>query len=380
LITTQAFKKIAVLDKRIKAIQGGTSASKTYSILQQWIMKAYRNNPKFAGVNSIVAESMPHLKRGAMRDFFSILNKDNLYSDKFHNKSDSIYTINNSIFEFFSADQDDRLRGARRQNLFINECNNISYNAYTELEIRTEFNIWLDYNPVAEFYVHNELIGTPDVDFIKLTYKDNSQLSPNIIKSIESRMKNENWWKVYGLGEVGSLDGIVFSNYQIIDSVPSDARLLGYGLDFGFTNDPTTIIAVWYMDGRYIADEICYLTGLTNQDISRILLGEPRSIVICDSAEPKSIRELQLRGLVVKGANKGKGSVNYGIDLIKSEPFSVTKRSTNLIKELRNYQWKVDKEGKSMNVPIDIFNHGIDALRYFISEHKTVKTTTTIRA
>lgn len=378
--TTTAFRKILDLNKRTHAVQGGTSASKTYSILQQWILKAYKNNEKFKGVNSIVAESMPHLKRGAMRDFFNILKSDNLYSERFHNKSDSIYTINDSVFEFFSVDQDDRLRGARRNNLFINECNNVSYNAFTELEIRTEHNVWLDYNPVAEFYVHSQLIGQEDVDFLKLTYKDNEMLSPNIIKSIESRKTNDNWWRVYGLGEIGSLDGIVFSNYKIIDTLPTDARLLGYGLDFGFTNDPTTIVAVFYMDGQYIFDEVCYLTGLTNQDIARILLSEPRGIVLCDSAEPKSIKELQLRGIVAKGADKGKGSIKYGIDLIKSEQFNVTKRSINLIKELRNYQWKTDRDGKSLNVPIDIFNHGIDAMRYFVSEHKNKKTTVTLRA
>lgn len=377
--TTTAFKRILELDKRVKAVQGGTSASKTYSILQQWIMKAYKNNPKFKGVNSIVSESIPHLKRGAMRDFFNILKNDNLYSDKYHNKSDSIYTINNSIFEFFSADQDDKLRGARRNNLFINECNNISYNSYTELEIRTEFNIWLDYNPVAEFYVHNELIGNDFVDFIKLTYKDNEQLSPNIIKSIESRMGNDNWWKVYGLGEVGRLEGIVFDKWKIVSGIPDHAKLLGYGLDFGFTNDPTAIIAVYYSDQVYYFDEVCYLTELTNQDIAGIMGRLPKAVVICDSAEPKSIRELSLRGVMAKGADKGKGSRMYGIDLMKTINFSVTQRSVNMIKELRNYQWKTDRDGRPLNEPIDFLDHSIDAVRYFISEHKTHKKSISIR-
>lgn len=342
-------------------------------------MKAYRNNPKFKGVNSIVSESMPHLKRGAMRDFFNILKNDNLYSERFHNKSDSIYTINDSIFEFFSADQDDKLRGARRQNLFINECNNISYNSFTELEIRTEFNVWLDYNPVAEFYVHTELLDKDFVDFIKLTYKDNEMLSPNIIKSIESRMSNENWWKVYGLGEVGRLEGIVFDNWKIVDGVPDHSKLLGYGLDFGFTNDPTAIVAVYYADNTFIIDEVCYLTELTNQMIAGIFDRLPKALVICDSAEPKSIRELTLRGVMARGADKGKGSRMYGIDLMKSIRFVVTKRSTNLIKELRNYQWKTDRDGKPLNEPIDFMDHAIDALRYFISEHKTNKKTIRIR-
>ena len=364
---TTATNKILALKKRIKIIQGGTSASKTYSILAVLINKAL-SIPSLE--ISVVAESIPHLKRGAMKDFLKIMRWTGRYIDNNFNASDRIYRFaNGSMVEFFSADDSTKLKGARRDILYMNECNNMSFNAYNELAIRTKKEIYLDFNPANEFWVHTELKDEQDSDFIILTYKDNEALDESIVSQIEkNRLKAatssywENWWRVYGLGEVGSLEGVVFNNWKEIDSIPQEAKLLGIGLDFGYTNDPTAIIEVYNWNGKRIVNEIAYQTGMVNSDIAQKL---PVSIVVyADSSEPKSIEEIRRHGKMIKGVTKGKDSINYGIDVMQRQEYLVTKSSTNLIKELRSYCWDSDKHGTRLNKPIDNFNHAIDALRY----------------
>jgi phage terminase large subunit len=367
LIRTTAIRKILRLRNRIKIIQGGTSAGKTFGILPILISKAAKRPLMEI---SVVAESIPHLRRGALKDFLSMMKSGFRYVDKRFNKSLLRYDFDNgSYIEFFSADDSSKLRGARRDILYINECNNIEFEAYNELAIRTKREIYLDFNPANEFWVHTELKNEPDTDFVVLTYKDNEALDKGIVREIEkNRLKGltssywANWWNVYGLGEMGSLQGVVFSNWKQIDTIPTEARLLGYGVDFGYTADPTSIVEVYTYNGQRILNEICYQTGLVNTEIAKKL--QKNIIAYADSAEPKSIEEIKRTGQLIKGVTKGLDSVNFGIQIMQSQEYLVTSQSTNLIKELRSYCWDKDRSGKQINKPIANYNHAIDAVRY----------------
>jgi len=363
---TTAINKILALKKRIKIIQGGTSAGKTFGILPILIDKA----AKKGGLEiSVVAESIPHLRRGALRDFLKVMKWTNRFVDDRFNKSLLKYEFaNGSFIEFFSADDSSKLRGARRDILYVNECNNVNFEAYNELSIRTKHEVYLDFNPANEFWVE-EIKEDKEADFIILTYKDNEALDKGIVDQIEkNRLKAEtstywrNWWKVYGLGELGMLEGVVFSNWKQLDTIPKEARLVGIGLDFGYTNDPTSCIEIYKHNEKRILNEIVYQTGLLNSDIANKL---PKDVpVYADSAEPKSIADIQRYGITIKGVTKGRDSINYGIDVMQRENYLVTSNSTNLIKELRSYCWDTDKTGKRLNKPVDNYNHAIDAVRY----------------
>jgi phage terminase large subunit len=287
------------------------------------------------------------------------------------NKSNLTYKFSNgSYIEFFSADQPDKLRGARRDILFINECNNVTFESYQQLSIRTKKFIYLDYNPTNEFWVHTELMNDVNSDFIILTYKDNEALDPAVVNEIEkAKVKAEtssywdNWWKVYGLGQIGSLDGVIFNNWKQIDTIPPEARLLGYGLDFGYSNDPTAIVEIYKWNDKRILNEICYQKGLSNVQIAKYI--NTKMICYCDSAEPKSIRELQENGINARAVTKGADSIKYGIQIIQENDYLVTSSSLNFINELRKYAWDKDKKtGAKLNKPIDNWNHLCDAWRY----------------
>lgn len=363
---TTATNKVLALKSRTKIIQGGTAASKTYSILAVLINKAIQK-PNLE--ISVVAESIPHIRRGALKDFLKILKWTNRYYDDQFNKSLLTYQFKNgSYFEFFSADDSSKLRGARRDILYINECNNVTFESYNELAIRTKKEVYLDFNPSNEFWVHTELKHEQDSDFLILTYKDNEALDESIVREIEkNRDKAEtssywrNWWNVYGLGQVGSLQGVVFNNWKIIDTIPSEAKLIGIGLDFGYSVDPTAIIEIYNFNGQRIANEIVYQTGMLNSDIAKAL---PKGIIVyADSSEPKSIEEIRRYGIMIKGVTKGKDSINYGIQVMQEQEYLVTSNSINLIKELRGYIWDSDRSGTRLNKPTGA-DHGIDAFRY----------------
>jgi phage terminase large subunit len=372
---TTAQKKIARLNKRVRIVRGGTSSSKTFSIIPMLITYAVKT-PRCE--ISVVAESIPHLRRGAIRDFLKIMEMVGMYSPDKWNKSSLTYTFSNDSFiEFFSADQPDKLRGARRDVLFINECNNIEWESYYQLAIRTRRFIYLDYNPVSEFWVDTELIGDADSEMVILTYKDNEALDASIVKEIEkAREKGKtseywrNWFRVYGLGEIGNLEGVVFNNYQLVDSIPDEAKLIGYGLDFGYSNDPTALVAIYLFNGQRYIDQILYRTGMMNGEIAKHI----ESGVICyaDSAEPKSIEEIRRYGKTIRGVTKGKDSINYGIQVMQEQAYFITKRSTDLIKELRGYIWDKDKSGNTMNRPIGV-DHALDAFRYHEMEAIGIK-------
>lgn len=371
-IRTTAINKIRKLHKFVKGVQGGSSAGKTYAILPILIDIATKNP---LSEISIVAESIPHLKRGAMKDFKKIMALTQRWFDNRWNATDFKYTFGNgSVIEFFSADNDAKLRGARRDWLYMNECNNMNFNAYTELASRTKKGVYLDWNPTNEFWFHTDLNGDTDVDFIILNYHDNEACPESALNFIlKAKEKAEqgntfwiNWYKVYGLGQIGNLQGVVIDNWQQCEDIPPDAKLVAYGTDFGFTNDPTTLVGVWKQDGKLWVDELLYRTNMTNSDIGNYYKTQNigRSEVICDSAEPKSIEELRRQGFNVHPAMKGPDSIKIGIDILKRYDIMVTKRSTNLIKELRSYLWETDRDGKLTGKPIDHNNHAIDALRY----------------
>ncbi len=300
-----------------------------------------------------------------MRDFLLIMESHNYFKDANWNKTDYVYTFETgSKIEFFSADQPGKVRGPRRDVLFINEANNISYETYTQLEVRTKDIIWLDWNPIGEYWWYSEVVPHQPHDFLTLTYKDNEALDPNIVAAIEVRKHNKNWWRVYGEGLLGEYEGKIFTNWLTLDDIPHEARLERYGLDFGYSNDPTAIVAVYSYNGGYILDEITYQKGLSNKQIADVLMNQPSALVVADSAEPKSIDELTTYGVNILPANKGQGSVLQGIQYVQDQKISMTKRSINLIKEYRNYLWEKDKEGKIINEPSPIFNHLLDATRY----------------
>jgi len=361
---TTATKRIIDLHARIRAIQGGTSASKTVSIILFLIGMAQSDKSKTT--TSIVSESFPHLSRGAMKDFLNIMKEHHYFVDKLWNKTEHVYTFETgSTIEFFSVDQPEKVRGARRDRLFINEANNISFNAFEELEVRTKEFIFLDWNPTNEFWFYTDVLDSrKDVEHITLTYKDNEALSKEIVDSIETRRERKGWWQVYGLGQLGDVEGKIYRDWQIIDEIPHEAKLERYGLDYGYTNDPTAIVAVYKYNGAYILDQITYQKGLSNKQIADILLNQEQALVIPDSAEPKSNDELIAYGVNILPANKGQGSVSYGIQIVQSQKISVTKRSVDIIREYRNYLWMTDKNGKILNEPEHTFSHSMDAVRY----------------
>jgi len=367
---TTATTKIANLKQRIRACAGGTSASKTISILLYLIALAQSDKKKT--LTSVVAESIPHLKRGAIRDFKNIMQSHGYWNDRDWNATDSIYTFETgSQIEFFSTDNGDKLRGARRDRLFINEANNTTLDAFNQLEVRTKDFCFLDWNPTNEFYFYTDILpNRTDVDFITLTYKDNEALDDNIVQAIEARKNNKNWWQVYGLGQLGEVEGKIYKDWQIIDSIPHEARLERYGLDFGYSNDPSSIVAIYKYNGGFILDEITHQKGLSNKQIADILSNIPKSLVVADSAEPKSIDEIRSYGINIIPAQKGPGSINQGIQFVQDQRISVTKQSVNVIKEYRNYLWQTDKNGKIMNVPDVGFDHSMDAIRYGLSAYK----------
>ena len=370
---TPALEILRELNNRIRIVRGGTSAGKTICILTILIDYAITNKGKEI---SVVSESIPHLRRGALKDFLGILKGLNRYNDTQFNKSTLKYVFTNgSYIEFFSTDQPDKLRGARRTDLFINECNNVPFDAYQQLAIRTSGTIWLDYNPTNLFWVDKELIGQPDTDFVTLTYKENDSLPQSIVKELlKARDKAKtstywaNWCRVYLDGEVGSLEGVCIPDWKEIDKIPEDARLLSYGMDFGYT-DPTTIIALYKFNDAYIFDEVFYKSNTVLRDVSLFLRqNNIKENIIADQAEPKSIETLRRDGHNIYPCTKGRDSVNFGINLINQNEIYVTSRSRNLKRELQGYIWSKDKDGNTLPKPTGEHPDCIDACRYVLTD------------
>ena len=345
---------------------GGSRSTKTYSILQLLIVKALESeNPL---VISIVRKSMPSLRLSALRDFFDILKQYDLYNVENHNKTENTYLINNTLIEFFSIDDAQKRRGSKRDILFVDEANELSAEDFFQLNIRTTQTVYLGFNPSEQFWYNDQLQNRDDITIIHSTYKDNPFLSTEQINEIERlEFTDKQYYQIYALGEFAGAIDLVYS-YTVVDHIPVEqAKLVALGMDWGYTNDPTTLVEVWQWDDALYLNELVYDRGLTNQDIVTKLqeYEVDRYIeIIADSAEPKSIEEVRRAGFNIKPAAKGPDSILNGIDILKRKRLHVTKQSVNLINELNKYKWVVDKNGHKLNKPIDSFNHALDAVRY----------------
>jgi phage terminase large subunit len=364
--TNKVFRHLETSKAKIVVEQGGTRSGKTYNILL-WIIFSYCHN-NTGKIITICRRSFPALRGTVMRDFFQIIRDNDLYSEDYHSKTANEYKINGNTIEFISLDMPQKIRGRKRDLLFINEANELSYEDWQQLIFRTNERVVLDYNPSEEFHwIYDQVLTRTDVEFYQTTYKDNPFLGDVIKQEIE-RLKDidENYWRVYGLGERGQSRSLVYS-FNVCKQIPKEAKLIAYGLDFGFSNDPTSLVRTYLLDDNMYVEELIYRTGMTNQDIAKemALLGlEKTNEVYADSAEPKSIEEIYRMGWNVKPTIKG--TINLGIDIIRRYNLYATEGSYNLIKELRNYKYIEDKNGQITNKPVDNFNHGLDALRYSI--------------
>ena len=361
--TTNVFHKAYNSNTRITCLQGGTRSSKTYSLCQLFIVKALRETGK---VFTICRKTLPALKGTAYRDVLELLKELGLYSEEYHNKSELSYSLNGNLIEFISVDQPQKIRGRKRNYLWLNEANEFTYEDYQQLILRTTDKVYLDYNPSDPYsWIYEKVITRDDCTFFKSTYKANPFLDKDTIAEIE-RLKDldPDYWQVYGLGEIGSVQTMIFRNFNLVDEV--QGRLVGYGLDFGFTNSPSALVAVYISDDNLYIKEMLYEKRLTNTDLANKLKEfkiDRQSEIVADSAEPKSIEEVYRSGFNIKPAKKGAG-IHLGIDIMRRYKLHITKDSLNAIKEFRSYKWATDKNGDVLNVPVKVNDHLIDATRY----------------
>ena len=368
---TTALRKIRALKKRIRIVQGGTSAGKTYDILLDELNEAIMQD---GILTTIMSDTMPNLRHGAMRDFLKICHETNVWDVAEWNSTYSTLTLpNRSIIEFYSADSEDAL-GARRDRLFINEANRITKEAFDQLEVRTEQKITLDFNPVNQFWAH-DLLKRPDVDFVKLNYLDNEALSQNIVNALELRKGDgtSNWWRVYGMGEIGSLEGNVYEGWIPVDDIPQSAVLKRYGVDFGFSNDPTAVVAVYEDEDEslYLKTELCDIKILTTVLIDK-LKKLPDALFVCDNARPEIIAEMQANGLRAIGSNKTAGEKmngkRYNIELVMRRKIHYLRTDTELEREYLTYAWRKKRTGEIIDEPQDGNDHIMDALAYAVRD------------
>ena len=358
------FKHLVNTDKKIIINQGGTRSGKTYNILL-FIIFYYclRNNKK---VITVCRKTFPALRATVLRDFLTILKLYNLYNENNHNKSSSEYTLFGNLIEFISLDQPVKVRGRKRNLLFINEANELYFEDWQQLLFRTSEKIILDYNPSEEYHwIYDNVIPRDDASFLKTNYLDNPFLEKTLVDEIE-RLKytDEQYWQIYGLGEKGVSKAVIF-NYYEFTSLPEDAKFIAMGMDFGFTNDPTSLVGVWIKDFNLYIKEYLYRNMMTTNDIHRKLKEVVTDqIIYADSSEPRTIEELRRMGWRIRPSLKGRDSVNAGIDLLKRYKIYIHKDSVNAIQEFRNYKWKEDRSGKLTNTPEDNHNHITDAVRY----------------
>lgn len=375
LKTTTVFERNAEAfqsGKRRALNEGGTSSSKTWSILQLLILIA--KGSKKPLLLSVVSESLPHLKKGVIKDFFRIL-EESADNNPNYNKTDNYYIFGNSRIEFFGADQPDKVRGPRRDILFLNEANNISWDTVRGLDIRTTKFTFADWNPVSSFWAHEYWVGQGDEnEYIHSTYKDALDVTPpEVIKNIlATGQQDANWANVYVHGRIGKVEGLVYPHFERVEEFPRGDYF--YGLDFGFSTDMTALVRCVIIDNALYSQELIYEKGLTNQDIAHRMkeLGV-NGEVFADSSEPKSIEEICQHGFIVKPAPKGQGSVEYGHQKLRQYNLFWTKDSVNCIKEQRNFRYIPDKNGALTDKTTHVWSHGQDARRYALMGHDQMK-------
>jgi phage terminase large subunit len=356
-----------LLDSKSKIVveQGGTRSGKTYNILLYIIFHYCQVNK--GKTITICRKTFPALRASVMRDFLDILKQHDKYDEELHNKSNSEYELSGNLVEFISLDQPQKVRGRKRNLLFINEANELDFEDWQQLVFRTEDKIILDYNPSDEYHwIYDKVKDRDDADFYITTYLDNPFLEPSIKAEIERlRDTDEQYWQIYGLGQKGISKATIF-NFTETNVIPEDAEFVSYGADAGYTNDPTTLVSVYKKDYNLYIKEHLYQTQMTTVDIHNKWkqIGITREPIYFDSAEPRLIEELRRMGWNVRPSIKGADSVNAGIDLLKRFKIYIHKDSHNAIQEFRNYKWQEDKSGKLMNKPVDKNNHLIDATRY----------------
>ena len=350
--------------------QGGTSSGKTYTIMQLLIVLSFS---KTRCVITVTGQDLPNLKVGAMRDLDNVIHGSAYLMDWFrHNKSDSTYRgKNGALIEFKSyADAQDAKNG-KRDYLFVNEANGVPYEVFWQLQIRTRKQVFIDYNPTARFWVHDKIIGRDDCKLIISDHRNNRFLTEDEHQKIEE-IEDKELWSVYARGLTGKITGLVFTRWDVVDKMPplEECKMQGYGMDFGFTNDPTTLVDLRLAHGELWVDLLIYETGMTNPDIAEECKAQGftrRQHIIADRAEPKRIAELVALGINVIPSVKGKDSIINGLDILRRYNIHITRRSAPLIEEFKQYKWKVLRNGDTTNDPIDTWNHGIDAMRYVAS-------------
>lgn len=355
--------------KKIVILRGGTRSGKSYSVIQWLIVKALEENGVMI---SVVRKSFPSLRISALRDFRTIMSDLGLWEEDRWVATEKAYKFDNgSIVEFLSVDDAEKRKGTKRDYLFIDEANELEYQDFFQLFIRTTFKTILAFNPSfsKQHWIYTQVAIHPEAEEHISTFRDNPFLDLGIVQEIE-RLKDisPSYYKTYGEAEFGMIEGLIFDNIRVIDEIPEEAKLLCYGLDIGYTNDPTALIAIFKLDDVIILDEIVYMRGMLGNQIANFCLAAynrlGREEVWIDSSEPRLRDELVRYGVNCKSVTKGPNSIQMGIDTMKQHHISVTKGSSNLLNELFSYSWKKDKAGNVINEPEDFNNHAIDAARY----------------
>ena len=369
--TTITFDNLLSANKRITQHIGGTRSGKTYAVLQYLIVKALQEPQNI----TIVRRTVPSLKRSVIKDYKEIMQDLGIWSNESYNISDRVYTFaNGSLISFVNTDDAEKLRGVKSDILFIDEASEQHEESYFQLSIRTTGEIILAFNPTVSPY--HFLRSMDDVEIFNTTYKDNPYLPEQMVKEIEAlEIKNPKYWKIYGLGEYAANEKAVFNNFQILEDMPIH-DLVGFGLDFGFSQDPTALVAVHRHHDMLYVRELMYDTGLTTQDIVKRLkslnIGRTDEIW-ADSAEPRLIEEIYRSGFNIKPVRKGPDSINFGISVLQNFALNVDSKSTHLIDELYSYEYRTDKNGIVLDKPQDFNNHLIDALRYLAMSRLSLK-------
>lgn len=363
--TNVVYKHLLNSESKIVVEQGGTRSGKTYNIILYIIFQYCLKHTK--KTITITRKTFPSVRASVMRDFISILKEYDIYREEYHNKSNSEYYLNGNLIEFISVDQPQKIRGRKRDLLFINEANELEFEDWQQLIFRTTDKIIIDYNPSDEYHwIYDRVLNRDDVEFYRTTYLDNPFLDNSIVAEIERlRETDEQYWQVYGLGLKGVSKSVIFT-HNVVEKVPDDAKFISFGLDYGYTNDPTALVGIWIKDYDLYIKEYLYQSMMTGHDIHKKFkdIGIARELIWGDSAEPRLNDELKRMGWNVRASIKGRDSVNAGIDLLKRYKINITKDSTNAIQEFRNYKWLEDKSGNLTNKPEDRNNHIIDAVRY----------------